>query len=102
MSQIVHTGVPHHYWGANAGETDREFSARRAAELEELIKRLGPDNVGAFIAEPVLGTGGITPPPEGYWKAIQAVLKKHDVLLIAGHHRLRPHGIDVRLAALRH
>ncbi|MCP1838659.1 L-2,4-diaminobutyrate transaminase [Bradyrhizobium sp. USDA 4524] len=83
LPQVVRTGVPHHYWGANSGESEREFSARRAVELDQLIERLGPDNVGAFIAEPVLGTGGITPPPEGYWKAIQAVLKKHDVLLIA-------------------
>ncbi|MGZ9719002.1 aspartate aminotransferase family protein [Rhizobium miluonense] len=83
LPQVVHTGVPHHYWGANPGETEREFSARRAAELDQLIETLGPDNVGAFIGEPVLGTGGITPPPEGYWEAIQAVLKKHDVLLIA-------------------
>lgn len=83
LPQIVHTGAPHHYWGANPGETEAEFSTRRAAELDALIERLGPDNVGAFIAEPVLGTGGITPPPVGYWPAIQAVLKKHDVLLIA-------------------
>ncbi|MFC3166339.1 aspartate aminotransferase family protein [Ciceribacter thiooxidans] len=83
LPHIVHTGAPHHYWGANANETEREFAARRAAELDQLIEELGPDNVGAFIAEPVLGTGGITPPPEGYWEAIQAVLKKHDVLLIA-------------------
>ncbi|ESZ53663.1 aspartate aminotransferase family protein [Mesorhizobium sp. L103C131B0] len=83
LPQIVHTGVPHHYWGANPGETEREFSTRRAEELDQLIERLGPDNVGGFIGEPVLGTGGITPPPEGYWAAIQAVLKKHDVLLIA-------------------
>ncbi|RUV99010.1 aminotransferase class III-fold pyridoxal phosphate-dependent enzyme, partial [Mesorhizobium sp. M1A.F.Ca.IN.022.05.2.1] len=83
LPQIEHTGVPHHYWGANPGETAREFSARRAEELDQLIQRLGPDKVGAFIAEPVLGTGGITPPPEGYWEAIQPVLKKHDVLLIA-------------------
>lgn len=83
LSEIVaRTGVPHHYWGASPNETEREFSARRADELNELIERLGADNVGAFIAEPVLGTGGITPPPEGYWEAIQAVLKKHDVLLI--------------------
>lgn len=83
LPQIVHTGVPHHYWGANTGETELEFSARRAQELDDLIERLGPDNVGAFIGEPVLGTGGITPPPEGYWNAIQKVLRKHDVLLIA-------------------
>ncbi|RUV84968.1 aspartate aminotransferase family protein [Mesorhizobium sp. M1A.F.Ca.IN.020.06.1.1] len=83
LTQIVHTGVPHHYWGANPGETEQEFSARRAEELDQLIEGLGANNVGAFIGEPVLGTGGITPPPEGYWAAIQAVLKKHDVLLIA-------------------
>lgn len=83
LPQIVHTGVPHHYWGATPGESEREFSARRGEELDQLIERLGPENVGGFIGEPVLGTGGITPPPEGYWQAIQAVLKKHDVLLIA-------------------
>jgi L-2,4-diaminobutyrate transaminase len=83
VSGIIHTGAPHHYWGAEAGETELAFSARRAAELDELIQREGPDTVAAFIAEPVLGTGGITPPPEGYWAAIQEVLRKHDVLLIA-------------------
>ncbi len=80
---ILHTGVPHHYWGADPGETEAEFSARRAAELDAMIEREGPDTVGAFIAEPVLGTGGLIPPPAGYWPAIQAVLHKHDVLLIA-------------------
>ncbi|MGY3473476.1 aminotransferase [Bradyrhizobium ottawaense] len=80
---ILHTGAPHHYWGAEAGETEEAFSRRRAAELEQLILREGPDTVGAFIGEPVLGTGGITPPPRGYWPEIQAVLRRHDVLLIA-------------------
>lgn len=83
VSGILRTGVPHHYWGAESGESERQFSARRAKELEELILREGPETVGAFIAEPVLGTGGITPPPEGYWEAIQPVLEKYDVLLIA-------------------
>jgi L-2,4-diaminobutyrate transaminase len=53
------------------------------AELEALIEREGADTIAAFIGEPVLGTGGIVPPPAGYWAAIQAVLKKHDILLIA-------------------
>ncbi|MDP3856708.1 MAG: aminotransferase [Stagnimonas sp.] len=79
---ILHTGVPHYYWGAEAGETEEQFSLRRARELDELIMREGPETVGAFIGEPVLGTGGITPPPAGYWPAIQQVLRKHDVLLI--------------------
>lgn len=80
---VLHTGVPHHYWGAEPGETEADFSTRRAAELDALIVREGPETVGAFIGEPVLGTGGIIPPPEGYWPAIQSVLRKHDVLLIA-------------------
>jgi L-2,4-diaminobutyrate transaminase len=80
---ILHAGVPHHYWGAAAGETEEAFSKRRAHELEELILREGPETVGAFIAEPVLGTGGIIPPPRSYWSEIQAVLRKYDVLLIA-------------------
>lgn len=83
MSGVLYTGVPHHYWGAMEGESEEQFSTRRARELDELIVREDPDTVGGFIAEPVLGTGGIIPPPKGYWPAIQAVLKKHDILLIA-------------------
>ncbi|MBZ9973900.1 MULTISPECIES: aspartate aminotransferase family protein [unclassified Mesorhizobium] len=83
VSGILRTGVPHFYRGAHPGETEQDFSARRADELEALILGEGPDTVGAFIAEPVLGTGGITPPPIGYWPKIQAVLRKYDVLLIA-------------------
>ncbi len=83
VSGILRTGAPHHYFGAHEGESEEQFSQRRARELEELIVKEGPDSVGAFIAEPVLGTGGIIPPPRGYWPAIQAVLTKYDVLLIA-------------------
>ena len=80
---ILHTSTPHHYWGAEKGMSEREFSKKCADELDAMIEREGPDTVAAFIGEPVLGTGGIIPPPEGYWQEIQAVLKKHDVLLIA-------------------
>jgi len=80
---ILHTGVPHHYWGAAVGESEEEFSNRRAQELEAMILAEDPETVGAFIAEPVLGTGGIIPPPKGYWPAIQAVVRKYDLLLIA-------------------
>jgi L-2,4-diaminobutyrate transaminase len=83
VAGILHTGVPHHYWGAERGEGELEFSQRRARELDALIEQQGPETVGAFIAEPVLGTGGLIPPPQGYWEAVQPVLRKHDVLLIA-------------------
>src|SRR5699024_7873766 len=76
---IRHTGVPHYYWGANEGESETDFVARRARELEEMILAEGPETVGAFIGEPVLGTGGIIPPPEGYWPAIQEVRGKYDI-----------------------
>lgn len=83
VNPVLHTGAPHHYWGSEPDESEVEFSARRAAELDRLIEAEGSDTVAAFIAEPVLGTGGIIPPPEGYWPAIQAVLRRHDVLMIA-------------------
>jgi len=63
--------------------TEEQFSTYCAEKLEEMILAEGPETVAAFIGEPVLGTGGIVPPPAGYWPKIQAVLKKYDILLIA-------------------
>jgi L-2,4-diaminobutyrate transaminase len=80
---VRHTTVPHHYWEAESGESETDFSARCGRELEELILAEGPETVAAFIAEPVLGTGGLIPPPTGYWESIQTVLRRYDVLLIA-------------------
>jgi L-2,4-diaminobutyrate transaminase len=83
VAAILRTGAPHYYFGAKPGETEEQFSQRRAMELEALIVREDPETIGAFIGEPVLGTGGLIPPPKGYWEAIQAVLRKYDILLIA-------------------
>ena len=83
LERIKHTTTPHWYWGHAEGETEAQFSRRCAADLEQMILDEGPDTVAAFIGEPVLGTGGIIPPPEGYWQAIQEVLARYDVLLIA-------------------
>ncbi|RWD45515.1 MAG: aminotransferase class III-fold pyridoxal phosphate-dependent enzyme [Mesorhizobium sp.] len=80
---VRHTTTPHWYRQAKQEETEEAFSKRCAEELEALIIAEGPETVGAFIGEPVLGTGGIIPPPKGYWAAIQAVLDKYDLLLIA-------------------
>jgi L-2,4-diaminobutyrate transaminase len=80
---ILRTGAPHYYWGATPGESEQQFSQRRADELEALILREDPETIGAFIGEPVLGTGGLIPPPADYWSAIQAVLRKYEILLIA-------------------
>ncbi len=83
LSQVLHTEAPYYLRGAVEGMSEEEFSADCATKLEEMILAEGPDTVAAFIGEPILGTGGIVPPPAGYWAAIQAVLKKYDILLIA-------------------
>jgi adenosylmethionine-8-amino-7-oxononanoate aminotransferase len=80
---VRRTGRPHYTADAWEGESERQFSCRRADELDELIREIGADRVGAFIGEPVIGSGGVIPPPDGYWQEIQAVLDRHDVLLIA-------------------
>jgi len=83
IENILHTSCPHHYRFAEPGETEEAFSARLAAELEEMILREDPDTVAAFIAEPVMGAGGALVPPKGYFEAIGPVLERHDVRLIA-------------------
>jgi 4-aminobutyrate--pyruvate transaminase len=83
IDRILHTSCPHHYRFGMDGESETEFATRLAAELEEMILKEGPDTVAAFIAEPVLGAGGVIVPPETYYEKVQAVLSKYDVLLIA-------------------
>ncbi len=83
VDRINHTTTPHYWRGAQAGESEEEFTARILGELEELILAEGRDTVAAFIAEPVMGAGGVIVPPEGYFEAIQAVLQKYDMLMIA-------------------
>ena len=80
---ILHTSCPHYRVFKQEDETEAAFVARCAQELEDLILTEGPDTVAAFIGEPVMGAGGVIVPPEGYWEAIQTVLKKYDVLFIA-------------------
>ncbi|MGV8998348.1 MAG: aminotransferase [Parvibaculaceae bacterium] len=83
IAGVLHTDCPHHYRFAEVGETEDEFSTRLAANLEKMILEEDPDTVAAFIAEPVMGAGGVIFPPEGYFPKIQAVLKKYDIYFIA-------------------
>ena len=83
LPDILHAGCPHHYRHALPGETEQAFATRLALELERLIQREGPDTVGAFIAEPIMGAGGVIVPPATYFQQIQEILHKYDVLLIA-------------------
>ncbi|WP_067335717.1 aspartate aminotransferase family protein [Stappia indica] len=83
FAQVLHTEAPYYFRRPDLDMSEADFTAHCVAELEELIANEGADTIAAFIAEPVLGTGGIVPPPAGYWKEIQRVLKKHDILMIA-------------------
>ncbi|WP_111732983.1 aspartate aminotransferase family protein [Roseovarius amoyensis] len=83
LTQVVHTEAPYYYRREDTSQSEADFVAHCVASLEELIEREGADTIAAFIGEPVLGTGGIVPPPAGYWQAIQEVLDRHDILLVA-------------------
>lgn len=83
LAQVVHTEAPYYFRRDDLGMSEAEFVVHCAAKLEELILAEGPDTIAAFIGEPALGTGGLVPPPVGYWGAIQPILKKYDILLIA-------------------
>ena len=82
LPQVLHTEPAYYYGRRDRSQSEADFVAFCVAELEAMIEREGADTIAAFIGEPVMGTGGIVPPPEGYWPAIQGVLKKHDILLI--------------------
>ncbi|MGE0845630.1 MAG: aspartate aminotransferase family protein [Flavobacteriaceae bacterium] len=80
---VLHTACPSHYRYGEPGETPEDFATRLAGELEEMILREGPETVAAFIAEPVMGAGGVVVPPETYFAKIQAVTDKYDIYFIA-------------------
>jgi len=83
IANIRHADCPYHYRFAHPGESEEEFASRLAENLDLLIQREDPATVAAFIAEPVMGAGGVLIPPKTYFEKVQRVLKKHDVLLIA-------------------
>ncbi|MGE7960568.1 aspartate aminotransferase family protein [Pseudomonas sp. NPDC089530] len=79
---IVH--IPQPYWFGEGGDmTPDEFGIWAANQLEEKILEVGVDNVGAFIAEPIQGAGGVIVPPDSYWPRIKEILAKYDILFVA-------------------
>lgn len=83
LSFVRHTDCPHYWRYGYPGESEEAYAARLAANLEGLIEREGPHTIAAFIAEPVIGSGGVIVPPKGYFERIVPILRKHDILLIA-------------------
>jgi 4-aminobutyrate--pyruvate transaminase len=82
IAGILHAECPHYYSEAQSGETEDAFVDRIVASLEDMILREGPETIAAFIAEPILGAGGVIVPPPGYYEKVQAVLDKHEIFFI--------------------
>src|SRR5277367_5783166 len=80
---FLHAACPHHYRFAEDGESEEQFATRMAEDLDAMIVTEGPDTVAAFIAEPVMGAGGVIVPPRTYFEKIGAVCAKHDVFMIS-------------------
>ncbi|WP_299810556.1 aspartate aminotransferase family protein [uncultured Roseibium sp.] len=83
IPQVLHTTCPHYRSMKKDGESEAAFAKRCAQDLEDMILAEGPDTIAAFFAEPVMGAGGVIVPPEGYWQAVQPVLKKYGILFVA-------------------
>src|SRR6056297_3168571 len=83
LDGILHTTCPHYWREGQEDESEEQFATRCAEDLDAMIQAEGPDTIAAFIAEPVMGAGGVVVPPATYWEKIQAVLGKYDILLIA-------------------
>jgi 4-aminobutyrate---pyruvate transaminase len=79
---VIHTTAPHHYHNGLPGESEEDFASRLIDELEEIILEEGPDTIAAFIGEPVIGAGGVVPPPATYWEKVQKLCRKYDILVV--------------------
>ena len=83
IAGVLHADCPHHWKYAEAGESEAAYASRVVRNLEDMIEREGPETIAAFIAEPVMGAGGVLIPPATYFEKVQAVLARHDIAFIA-------------------
>lgn len=83
LNGFIHLTCPHYWRNGRDGESEAEFTQRMAEELEKVIIHEGADTIAGFFAEPVMGAGGVIPPSAGYFQAIQPVLAKYGIPLIA-------------------
>ncbi|MBX3530844.1 MAG: aspartate aminotransferase family protein [Rhizobiaceae bacterium] len=82
VPNIVHVMPPYAFELARPGESEQDFGIRAARAIEDAILEAGPENVAAFIGEPVMGAGGVKIAPDSYWPEVQRICRKHDVLLM--------------------
>jgi 4-aminobutyrate--pyruvate transaminase len=83
LPMMHHVSCPSHWRFGAAGESEEAFASRLAKELDDKILAEGPDTVAAFFGEPLMGAGGVITPPRSYWEKVQAVCRRHDVLVVA-------------------
>jgi 4-aminobutyrate--pyruvate transaminase len=82
LAFVRHTDCPYYYRNAEPGESEDDYATRLADNLEKLILAEDPETIGAFIAEPLMGVGGVLLPPMTYFPKVQKVLAKYEILLI--------------------
>lgn len=78
----VHFVSPPYCYRCDFGLTYPQCKVLCARIVDETINKLGPNQVAAFIGEPVMGAGGIIDPPDEYWPIIRDICKKHNILFI--------------------
>jgi 4-aminobutyrate---pyruvate transaminase len=83
MQGVRHAETPHYWKHGEPGESEVSYADRLVKSLEEMILREGPETIAAFIAEPVMGAGGVILPPETYFEKVSALLREHDIGFIA-------------------
>lgn len=79
---ILHAECPHYASYGEPGESETDYATRVANNLRALIEQEDPNTIAAFIAEPVMGGGGLIVPPATYFEKITPILKEHDILFI--------------------
>ena len=79
---FLHTETPHYLHRPDPDMSESDFTDWLIDELEAMIDREGAETIAAFIGEPIMGTGGILPPPKGYWPRVQEILARNDILFI--------------------
>jgi putrescine aminotransferase len=75
--------MPPYWYGYGGQMSEAEFGLYAAKQVEDKIKEIGPDNISAFIGEPLQGAGGVIIPPDTYWPEINRICRENDILLIA-------------------
>jgi adenosylmethionine-8-amino-7-oxononanoate aminotransferase len=80
---FIHADCPHYWRHGRPGESEQDYSDRLAERLDAVIEAEGAETIAGFVAEPIMGAGGVIPPPEGYFQAIRPVLERHGIPLIA-------------------